>query len=65
MGPCRLGWVHAAPALALETGARGGHGAIHVAALAIGNSGEQFAGGRVHDVDRAALLRVLPAAIDE
>jgi hypothetical protein len=49
----------------VPTGARAGHGAIHIAALAIGNGGQQLACGRVDDVDRAALLRLFPAAIDE
>ena len=60
-----LGGVHAAPAFALETGARGGHGAVHIACRAVRDGGEQFSGGRIDDVDGAAVLRVFPAAIDE
>ena len=60
-----LGGVHATPALALETGARGSHGAVHIAGLAVRDGGQQIAGRWIDDVDCAAVLRVFPAAVDE
>src|SRR5580658_1433196 len=56
---------NAAPGLALETGARGGHCAVHVAGLAVGHGGQQFAGRGVDDIDSPAVLRVFAAAVDE
>ena len=60
-----FGRVHAAPAFALETGARGGYGAVYIARGTVGNGGEQFSGCGVDDVDRATVLRIFPPAVDE
>ena len=60
-----LGGVHAAPGLALETGARGSHGAVDVAGCAIRDGGQEVTRGWVDDVDYAATLRVFAPAVDE
>ena len=44
--------------LLLETGARGGDGAVHIVGIGIGNRGDQIAGGRIDDVHMAVAGRV-------
>ena len=53
-----LGRIEAAPGFVLETGARGGDGAIDLGGVAIGDGGKEFAGGGITDFDHGGRHRL-------
>src|SRR5262249_47347186 len=57
--------VHAAPRLALESGARALHGAIDVGGGRIGNARDHVAGCRIADVEHLAIARFDLGPVDE
>ena len=62
---CAVGRQHLRPGARLERGARGGHGAIDVGCVGIGDGGDLAARGRVDHGDALLGFRLDPFPADE